>query len=177
MYESLSVIAVFAVLYAVLHLLFRVSTEAICLLTIVVSWLLLAPFHPIFWAFEIGSLLAGALFGLRVVPAQALAGLGYPPWAAADHTRFDAIARRIGAGEFQHSWIRRGPLDMDQSMHLSTMRLYNHCVFWAIVSTCGHVFFVRVLPGPIACIQILLTSIPVGFVFKRWLARRNGAVS
>jgi hypothetical protein len=68
-------------------------------------------------------------------------------------------------------------VNMEQSMHLGTIRIYNRSVFWAIIATCGHLFFLQIAPGFVACVQIALTSFPLGFVFKRWLARRFSAMA
>ena len=175
MVESLLVIAVFAVLYGVLHLLFRVCVEAVCLWTIAVTWLLLIPFDPVRWACAVASLIAGAFFGFRVIPAQTIAGLGLPPWLAANHLQFDEIAKRIGSGRLRGPDIDSGFMDMnlEQSMHLSTMRLYNRSVLWAIGVTCGHVLFFQIAPTLVACIPIALTAFPVGFVFKRWFGQTS----
>lgn len=181
MVESLLVIVLFVVFYAVLHPLFHLCVEAVSLWAIAVAWLLAIPYHhhPVLWACAVASLLAGAFFGFRIIPAQALAGLGFPPRIAADHVEFDRIAKRIGSSEFreQEMGARFMNLNPEQSMHLSAMRLYNGSVFWAICGTCGHIFFFYINPGFAACIAIALTSFPVGFVFKRWLARRLSAMS
>jgi hypothetical protein len=178
MAESLLVIGVFVILYGVLHPLFKVCVEAVCLWSIAVTWLFLVPFDPIYWTCAVGSLLAGAFLGYRVMPAQVMAGLGFPPWIASNHIQFDQIAKRIGSGRLRDSEMAPGFMNMEleHSMHIGTLRMYNRSVFWAICVTFGHVFFYQIMPGFIACIQIALTSFPIGFVFKRWLARRFSAM-
>lgn len=165
-------LATFAALYLLLHLVFRVTTEAVGLAAITVGWLFVLASAPLRGAACAGCLMAGMFFGFRIIPAQTFAGLGLPPWLARDHVRFDAVARQL---PLSPRMMARppDPFALDQLMHLGTLRMYNLAVFWALASTSGHLFFAEIAPWFVACIQILLTSFPVGFLFKRWLARRG----
>ncbi len=175
MVEPFIVLGLFAALYLVLHLLFHVCVEAVCLVAVAFSWLLLIPFEPLRWTCSIVTLLAGAFFGFRVIPAQTLAGLGFPPWFAGDHAEFHRIARQIGGGipglDPGSSFME---MNTDRSMHLGALRIYNHSVLWTILATCGHLFYFKATASFFVCLPIALTSFPLGFVFKRWLARHSG---
>jgi hypothetical protein len=169
--EPLLVIPIFGILYGLLHPLFRGCTESVCMIAIAISWLVLVPFEPLRWGYAVATLLAGAFFGFRVMPAQTLAGLGIPPQIAADHAAFDRIAWRVRSGSFPEAALRE--MDMNQSIHLGTLRIYNASVFWAIAATWMQVSLCVLLPGLIVCVPIAMSAFPVGLVFKRWLARRR----
>jgi len=130
--QSFFVIPMFAVLYLVLHLIFKVSIEAVCLWAIVINWLLLFPCDPLLWMGAVGSLLVGAFIGFRVVPVQAISGLGLPRWVAADHIQFDTIANRLGSAEFRESRLTSVvylDIDLFASENLKTISLITAASF------------------------------------------------
>jgi hypothetical protein len=175
MQGAFATLATFGALYLTLHLIFRVTVEAVALAAIAIGWFLAMSTDPVGGAAAGGFLLAGMFFGFRVIPAQTLVGLGLPPSLARDHVRFDVLAQRATRSPRMMAGPLADPFGLDQFMHVGTLRMYNRAVFWALSSTCGHLFFLEIAPWFIAGIQILLTSFPVGFLFKRWLAQRGFA--
>lgn len=177
LFAALALLVIFALFSVTIRPLFKMSSSSVALLSIVLVFLLVLPFHPVYFVLETVGLAVGLSMGYRGMPSRAIGALGLSPWYAG-HASFHKIAEEMRSAVPPQ---RTDPFDsMNTQMHLGTLAFYRNAVFWGLASAAGCMFCYGIGMSAglgeailFCLIQPMLTAFPMGLLLKRWRALRT----